>query len=450
MTSTIENYDRSITAQPRQLVDAESVEHIQSILRNTRDFPSPVRAMGRCHSMTACACSDGTIINMSRMNRIVEIDRKNMTMTVEPGVLMIDASNALRSQGMQFITNIEIGDASLGAMACCHTKDGLDRGQICSSVTGIKWVMPSGALAEASETQNPDLLRLVRSSHGLCGVIYEVTFRIKPLEAIQFTYLPRPVAEVTHKEVADIVARSDGIMCWMIGNTLIFQFRSRAAKAGRLGSLLPNIRRRLWTRTGAHLGRLIDLYVPTSPLKSFGHYLCFASYRMVFAALRAVGGFSLNNPEKIVDYRHTPPSSRFSFTFWAFPVDQWLDTLREYRKFADQHFAKYGFRCNCPLVCYYVPKDDSSILSFTRDGDVLTIDPIHAYSDLPAWERYLREFNEFACQRKGIPLLNQTPLVERTHLIAAYGDRWREFSAWVKTVDPERRMVNAFFAELLA
>jgi hypothetical protein len=29
----------------------------------------------------------------------------------------------------------------------------------------------------------------MRSSYGLCGVVYEVTFRIKPLEAIQFSYL---------------------------------------------------------------------------------------------------------------------------------------------------------------------------------------------------------------------------------------------------------------------
>ena len=446
----VENYDGSITAQPRQLVYAESVDQIQSILSNERDYPSPVRAMGSCHSVTACPSSDGTIINMSRMNQIVRVDRKNMTITAQPGVQLIDASNALRSQGMQFITNIEIGNATLGAMACCHTKDGLDRGQMCSSLTEIKWVMPTGALAEASETHNPDLLRLVRSSHGLCGVIYEVTFRIKPLETIQFTYLPRPVADVTHKEVEDIVASSEGIMCWMVNNTLIFQIRSRAVKASRLGSLLANIRRRLWSRTGAHLARFIDLYVPTSHLKSFSRSLCFASYRMIFAALRATRGFSLNNPEKIVDYSHTPPSSRFSFTFWAFPVGQWLDTLREYRKFADQHFAKYGFRCNCPLVCYHVPKDGSSTLSFTRDGDVLTIDPIHAYSDFPAWERYLREFNEFAYQRKGIPLLNQTPFVEKKHVTGAYGDRWREFSNWVKTVDPDRRMVNAFFAELLA
>jgi hypothetical protein len=447
MTNTVENYDGSITARPRQLVYAESVEQIRSILRNPRDFPSPVRAMGSNHSVTPCASSDGTIIKMSRMNRVLGIDRKNMTITAQAGLQLIDASNALRSESLQLITNVEIGNATLGSAACCHIKDGLDCGQMCSSVTSIKWVTPAGDLAEASEAHSPDLLYLVRSSHGLCGVIYEVTFRVKPLQHIQFTYLPRPVAQLTQKEVDDIVADSEGLMCFTVGDTAVFQVRRRAPKPSRFG--LANFRRRMWTQTAPHVGRMIDLHVPT-PLKSLSRYLYFASFRISYAALHMAGGFTLDNPDKIVDYSRTPPSARFSFSFWAFPAGQWLDTFHEYRKFADEHFKKYGFRCNCPLVSYHIPKDTSSILSYTRDGDVLTIDPIHAFSDLPAWQRYLREYNEFSYQRKGIPLLNQTPFVEKKYFLAVHGERWREFCDWVRTVDPERRMMNGFFAELLA
>ena len=31
----------------------------------------------------------------------------------------------------------------------------------------------------------------------------------------------------------------------------------------------------------------------------------------------------------------------------------------------------------------------------------------------------------------------------------AYGDRWTKLGDWLKTVDPDRRMVNEFFADLL-
>lgn len=446
----VENYDRSITAQPRQLVYAESVEQIQSILSNARDFPSPVRPTGSYHSVTPCASSDGTMINMSRMNRVLGIDGKNMTITAQAGLQLLDAAKALSKQSLQLLTNVEIGNATLGAAACGHIKDGLDAGQLCSSATNIKWVTPDGKLAEASETKSPELLHLVRSSHGLCGVAYEVTFRIKPLQAIAFTYLSRPTAQLKQEEVDQIVANSEGLMCWTVGDTSVFQIRRTAKKTSALGPLCARIRRRLWSHTGPYVARAVDTYVPTGPLRNLSRHLYFASYRASYAALQMVGGFSLDNPDKIIDYSRTPPSSRFSFSFWAFPAGQWVNIFREYRQFADEHFKKYGFRCNCPLVSYHIPKDDSSILSYTRDGDVLTIDPIHAYTDKAAWYRFLQEFNEFSYNRKGIPLVNQTPFLEKKHLIAVYGDRWRRFCDWARTMDPERRMVNGFFADLLA
>jgi hypothetical protein len=57
--------------------------------------------------------------------------------------------------------------------------------------------------------------------------------------------------------------------------------------------------------------------------------------------------------------------------------------------------------------------------------------------------------NDFAYQRNGIPLLNQSPFVERKHVEAAYGQRWLDFCKWVRIVDPTGRMLNPFFAELL-
>jgi hypothetical protein len=52
--------------------------------------------------------------------------------------------------------------------------------------------------------------------------------------------------------------------------------------------------------------------------------------------------------------------------------------------------------------------------------------------------------------KQGVPLLNQSPFVERRHMTAAYGNRWDEFSARIKQMDPDGRMLNPFFAALLS
>ena len=103
-----------------------------------------------------------------------------------------------------------------------------------------------------------------------------------------------------------------------------------------------------------------------------------------------------------------------------------------------------------PLGAYRIRRDAGSLLSYTHDQDIFSIDPIHASTDDAAWHHFLRRFNEFAYQRGGIPLLNQSPFVERKHVEAAYGQRWVDFSAWVRSVDPDGRMRNPFFAELLS
>jgi len=327
MRNMVRNYDGGITAFPAQLVSPGTVPEIQSVLRDAERYPGPVRAMGSYHSLTPCASSDGTIIKMSGMRRIIEIDRERMTFTAEAGLQFIEASRTLRAQNLQFLTNIEIGNMTLGAAACCHTKDGLDGGefgQVGSYVTGIKWVTPSGELAQASEANDPDLMYLMRSSYGLCGVIYEVTFRIKPLEAIQFSYLPRPIKDLTDKEVDRIIDASRGLICWTVGGTAHFQTRKHVDRVGPFASLFATGRRTLWNHTEARVGRFIDRRIPTKPLRNVSLDAWFAGSKLLMSTLHLVGGASLYNPDKTIDYSRTRPSAKYAFTFWAFPRSQWL------------------------------------------------------------------------------------------------------------------------------
>src|SRR5450432_4058369 len=161
MKNTVRNYDGGITSSPAQLLTPGTVAEIQSILRDAGRYPGPVRAMGSYHSLTPCASSDGTVIDMKSMTRILEINPGNMTFTAEAGLQFIDAAHALKAQNLQFHTNIEIGNMTLGSAATCHTKDALDGiefGQVSSYISRIKYVTPDGDLAEASDDTDPALM----------------------------------------------------------------------------------------------------------------------------------------------------------------------------------------------------------------------------------------------------------------------------------------------------
>jgi hypothetical protein len=449
--NSITNYDGSITTTPQASVRPASIEELQGILKNTSKYPGPVRAMGNYHSLTPCVSSPGTIIDMRGLNKVVSIDRQNMTFTAQAGLQMIEGNEILQRENLQFMLNIEIGNMTLGSAACCHSKDSLDGvefGQVNSYMTGVKWVTPAGELAEASETKNPELLPKIRASYGLAGVVYEVTLRIKPLEIVRFNYHVHDLASLTQDQVSDAIASNDSIVCWTVNRSVVIQTRNRAEKLEH--EWLADTRRFGWNFLGAFAARAIRDHAPQSkvePLEDLGLGLELGFYRL----LDKTGGFTLRDCDKMIDYTKTPEWARYAFTFWAFPRADWVKNLKDYVDFSESYFKQHGFRCNMPLGSYFIRQDSHSLLSYSNAGDVISLDPIHAPGerDKAAWPDFLRAFNEWSTRRGGMPLLNQSPFVKRGHVVAAYGDRWKTLCDWLRTVDPQRRMVNQFFEELM-
>lgn len=453
MPNQLTSYDGSITATPQKVASPQSVEDLQAILRDTATYPSPVRAVGSFHSLTPCPASTGTMVEMKQMKQIISIDKNKMTFTAQAGLEIIEASKALRAQKLQMMLNIEIGNMTLGSAACCHSKDaldGFDLGQVSSYVTGMKWVTPSGDLAETTQDDNLELMQLMRSSYGLCGIIYEVTMKIEPIEALHFTYLPRSVDELTQEEVDGILDSSEGLVCWTVDKTAVFQQCHRIESANILSTLLADIRHTLWNFVGADTGHLIDTFIQNKNLRDALQNGDFDAAKLLYGFLHLTGGITIVAPDKTIDYTHTPQNARYAFTFWAFPRSQWLATLRAYLAFADDYFKRTGFRCNMPLGAYHIRVDKSSLLSYTYDEEVFSLDPIHAPTDMQAWFDFLKAFNDFAHQNEGVPLLNQSPFVTHEQVEAAFGDRWTQFSDKVRSADPQGRMLNQFFADLLS
>jgi FAD/FMN-containing dehydrogenase len=452
MTHHIASYDGRVVVHPREFVRVRDVAHVQEVLRERDKYPGPVRAKGSFHSLTDCVSTDGTMIDMTGMNCVLNVDSNAMTVTAEAGAQLIDVARVLGKQNMQFVLNVEIGNITLGSAACCQTKDALDGvefGQLSSYATEIKWVDPAGELQSASTDENPELLRLVRSSYGLCGVIYEVTFRIKPLERIHFRYELTRSASLTQDKIDRVIASNQALVCWTVGHTTIMQTRNHVDGFSRRRSLRAALRRKSWNFLAAFVARVIQRFVPTRLLRTLLQNVWLMVLRTIYRFLSLTGGMRLNDPEKTVNYGSTRPSARYAFTYWTFPREHWVENLQAYLRFADDHYRRTGFRCNMPLGSYFIRHDTSAILSYTHEGDTFSIDPIHAVTDQEQWENFLRQFNTWASERGGTPLFNQSPFITKPQVQQAFGQRWTEFSNWVRSVDPDGRMLNPFFEKFL-
>ena len=445
----VHNWFGDITSSPAVVVEPENVQDIISILQDTEKYPGPVRAVGSNHSTTQCGVADnGTVVMMGKMNRILNIGTD--TVTVEAGALYIDVAKELRKHNLQFYVNVEIGSMTIGSAACCGTKNASmagEFGQVCSYACAMKIVTPSGEIVEVTEEQ-PDLLQAARSSYGLFGIIYEVTFRVKPLASMA-VYHKMYTLDTFDKRLPSLKTKGESIMLYLspFTNTITVEFRRYRTNENpqKASSWQWKLRNFVWGVLAPYFSYIVTKYVRIRSIRDF----LINSFTLLisFFAVLAVRGNNTLSSDQIIHYPKIANNSKYTFTFWAFPEEDYTNTLRAYFKFCHDYYRSKGYRSNMMNVGYRIFEDISSLFSYTFNGPVITIDPVSTGN--VGWEEFLLSYNEFCSQRGGIPLFNQTKSITRSQVEKAFGDRLSTFEVYRKRFDPTQRLLNEFFRQLL-
>ncbi len=446
--TTVTNWFGDLTSHPRVVVEATSVDDIVKILKDPDRYPSPVRAVGSNHSTSPVGVADGgTLIKMSRMNRILEITAD--TVTVEAGAIAIDIAHELERRGLQFYVNTEIGSLSVGSASCAGTKDASmagEYGQVGSYITRIKMVLPSGELLEVSEDQ-PELMQKVRSSYGTFGIVYEATYSIRPI-------IPMAVRHETFKltdfieKLPELMTSGESLMYYMFPFEDLITVELRHYNPDATGDPEKHIwplRNYMWAKAGPLFCSQVEANIDDKTVR----------YKVI-DGFCALWRFKLENlirsdntvaTDQIIQYPPVSDDSRYTFSLWAFPEETYPTVLPAYFEFAKKYYKDAGYRNNMLYVGYRILKDRQALLSYSWDGNVMTIDPVSTAN--PGWTAFLQAYNQFCGDHGGIPLPNQTPLATRAQIEKALGDRWKQFADARRTYDPNNRLLNAFFRDLL-
>jgi FAD/FMN-containing dehydrogenase len=163
---------------PAAFARPTTVEEVRSILTDKENYPSPVRAFGHYHSTTRCAQADGgTLVEMTRMNRVLEITDTHVR--AEAGAIYLDVLRTLVARGLNFYVDLQVGNVTLGSMACCDSKDGSYPdiyGQFGAYLSHMKLVRPDGDVIDIDDS-DPELFAAARSSYGLFGIVVAAVFR---------------------------------------------------------------------------------------------------------------------------------------------------------------------------------------------------------------------------------------------------------------------------------
>ena len=186
------------------VVRARSVEEVQAVVRFCIEHRVPVVARGAGTGLSGGANAvDGCVVlDLSKMDRILEIDAANMVAVVQPGVINNDLKAAVAEHGLWYPPDPASapwstigGNVATNAGGLCCLKYGVTR----DYVLGLEVVVggPAGAYGTVVRlghrtTKNVsgyDLTGLFTGSEGTLGVITEITLRLRPAR----TEAPRTV-----------------------------------------------------------------------------------------------------------------------------------------------------------------------------------------------------------------------------------------------------------------
>ncbi len=447
-TNTVTNWFGNIVSHPRVVVDANSVDDIVRILKDPATYPSPVRAVGSNHSTAPCGVADGGTLIQMKMNRILDIGADRLT--VEADAIHLDMAKALEAKNLQFYVNTEIGNLSAGSAACAGTKDASfpgEYGQVGSYVTGVKMVLPSGDLLEVTEEQNPELMRIVRSSYGLLGIVYEVTYKIKPLTPMHVHHTTYSLEDFL-SALPDLKALGDSMMFYIFPfvDKITVEFRKyNPGATGEPNHFAWESRNQTWGTLGPKLGYHVEESCPIAAIR-YG----------IIDALNAAWRTQLETivcsdhtipTDQIINYPMVSNDSRYTFSLFAFPEDEYPAALTDFFKFCKDYYSQKGYRSNLLYVGYRIAQDQKALLSYSYDGPVMTIDPVSTAN--PGWFEFLDAYNQFCSDRNGRPLLNQTPGLTKAILAKAFGDKLTTLENTRKQYDPTDRLLTDYFRGLL-
>jgi L-gulonolactone oxidase len=176
------NWAGNIQCRPHEIVTPNSEEEIVAIVQKAKGSGLRVKVVGAGHSCSRIAVSNNAYhISLDDLNQLIEVDQLTGLVTVQAGIRIADL-NELLSQHNLALPNLGVIDEQSisGAISTGTHGTGLNYGTISSFIVGLRIVLASGEVVDASPNENIELFHAARVGLGSLGIISTVTLTCVP------------------------------------------------------------------------------------------------------------------------------------------------------------------------------------------------------------------------------------------------------------------------------
>lgn len=200
---------------PDIVIQVASTQEVSSIMKYAYDNNIPVTPRGSGTGLVGAAVpiSKGIVIDLSLMNRFLELDEENLTITLEPGVLLMSLSKYVEEHDLFYPPDPGEKTATIGgnintnAGGMRAVKYGVTR----DYVRGLEVVLPNGNVVEfggkvVKNSSGYAMKDLIVGSEGTLGIVTKAILKLLPLPPKAVSLLiPFPTLEQAIRTVPLII-----------------------------------------------------------------------------------------------------------------------------------------------------------------------------------------------------------------------------------------------------
>jgi FAD/FMN-containing dehydrogenase len=429
--------------RPRLVLRLKRFEDLPSLLSKPKSYPSPIRMVGADYSQTRCVGGDGgTTVDTTGLDKILEFGENSVR--AQAGVRVSTLVKALAERGQELPLTPEMGQISLGAMAVttlpqASYADGM--AQLSSCIAEVKMITPQGKQMTVTDRER-DLMRVLRSSFGLLGIVHEVVVRVRPMTPVKIDYQVLTLKEFNSRYLSLINA--SGALRLHVSpfhDRIIVERRtpdeSAAISRSGIWQIKQSVMRNVLPAFGSTVGSVLAAPGLRAAVLSGMH--------------RALSGGSrdvmMYSHEWMRDMPKEAWKARHTYSLWAFPQADYPKLLGAYFAFCKSYYKQHRYRGNVVSGAAKLHQDRGSLFSVSYLGPMFTLEP--SSSGEQGWDDFLIDFNDFASSHGGTPTFNQTRALQPEHIAKSFGERAKLFRALRQRTDPVNRLRNSYFAYLL-
>ena len=415
------NWSRGQTCAPAEQVRPRDRAELAAVVAKGR----AVRVAGAGHSFSGGVTTDGTLLSLERLDRVLDVDRSAGLVRAEAGISLHRLVRELHGHGLALPNLGDIDVQSLaGALITGTHGTGVRLGNLASGVEAMELV-----LADGSErvVDGGDELRAARVSLGALGVVAAVTLRCVPSFRLHAVDRPVPLEDVLGA-LDEHVDGNDHFELFTFPHSPLALTRTNNRTDAP-----PTLRRRRleWLQDVAmdnHAFWLLNRAARARP--------------RAIPRINRVAGRAASKRERVsvsFDVFASPRLVRFEEMEYALPRARAADAVRAAREILERYPVSF------PIELRFSAGDDA-MLSPAHARDTAYV-AVHVFEGM-AFEAPFREVEAVMRAWDGRPHWGKRSFLGAEELAPRY-PRWDDFAAIRERLDPERRFVNGWVERTL-